>query len=93
MLPLEVHIPLKVVESEEINLNVKQSEEIQLTVKESGGGEYPIYTGQVVVTPKVRETTELETRNTSVLQNIVVEEIPYYETSNVKGTTFIIGGS
>lgn len=82
MLPLEIHIPLV----------VREEEQIKLTISEGGGGEYPIYTGETVVTPKVRESTELETSNTTLLQNIVVEEIPYYETSNIKGVTFIVGG-
>lgn len=82
MSPLEIHIPLKIIE-EPI---------IKLTVSESGGSSYPIYTGETVVTPKVKESTELETAKKTVLENIIVEEIPYYETSNPKGTTFIIGG-
>ena len=83
MLPLEIHIPLK----------VRETEKIKLTISEGGGGEYPVYTGPVVVTPKVRETTELDTRNTVLLQNVFVEEIPYFETSNVKGITFVVGGN
>ena len=82
MEPLEIHIPLKV------NIEVP----IKLTVSEGGGSSYPVYTGETVVTPKAHESTELETKNKVVLDNIVVEEIPYYETSNPKGTTFIIGG-
>lgn len=82
MLPLEIHIPLR----------VREEEQIHLTVREGGGSEYPYYTGETVVTPKVHESTELETASKVVLQNIVVEEIPYYETSNVKGKTFVIGG-
>jgi len=83
MQPLEVHIPLV----------VREETHISLTVREGGGGsEYPVYTGQINVTPKVRESTILDTQNTVVKQNITVEEIPYYETSNVKGVTFVIGG-
>lgn len=82
--PLEVYIPLKVEEEIQINLKVDES---------GGGGEYPIYTGDTTVTPLVHQSVELQTRNKAVLSNIVVEEIPYYETSNPKGTTFIIGGN
>lgn len=85
MLPLEIHIPLKIREDEPIKLKVSEGG--------GGGGDYPYYSGQVVVTPKVRESTELRTKDTIVLQNIMVEEIPYYETSNLKGTTFIVGGN
>ncbi len=83
MSPLEIHIPLKV------NIEVP----IKLTVSEGGGSVYPVYTGETTVTPKVKESIELETKNKVVLDNIVVEEIPYYETSNIKGTTFIVGGN
>lgn len=83
MLPLEIHIPLKIVDEPVIKLKVS----------DSGGGIFPIYSGETVITPKVREQTELETAKKTVLQNIVVEEIPYYETSNIKGITFIIGGN
>ena len=85
MLPLEIHIPLKIKEPERIKLKVSEGD--------GGGGDYPYYTGDITVTPKVRESVELKTKDTIVLQNITVEEIPYYETSNVKGITFIVGGN
>lgn len=78
-------IPLTVSEPERI---------IPLTVDTSGGGgEYPYYYGPTEVTPKVRESVELDTSNKVLLSDIVVNEIPYYETSNPKGTTVIIGGN
>lgn len=83
MSPLEIHIPLTV----QVDVPIK------LTVHEGGGSAYPVYTGETTVTPKVHESTELETKNKVVLDNIVVNEIPYYETSNIKGTTFIVGGN
>ena len=77
-------IPLSVIESETI---------IPLTVDSGGGGgEYPYYYGSTTVTPKVDESVELETHNKVLLSDIVVNEIPYYETTNPKGTTVIIGG-
>lgn len=90
----DIFIPLSVRESEpkRINLSVNEAETIQLSVRE-GGGKYPYYTGETRVTPKVREETELLTAKTLVMDNIIVEEIPYYETSNIKGITFIIGGN
>lgn len=82
MFPLEIHIPLK----------VKDSTTIGLTIKEGGGGLLPVYTGETTVTPKT-VAQNLETANKSVLSDITVLEIPYFETSNVKGKTVIIGGN
>lgn len=92
MPPLEIKIPLKVTVDVGVSLSVGEQEQISLVVTEGGGSEYPFYTGETTVTPKVNEPVELETAKTTLLENIVVEEIPYYETSNVKGKTFIIGG-
>lgn len=93
MLPLEITIPLTVSEDVDISLGVtEQQEQITLTVTEGGGSEYPYYVGETTVIPKVREDVELQTAQKALLENIVVKEIPYYETSNVKGKTFIIGG-
>ena len=82
MLPLEINIPLK----------VREEEQIILKIEEGSGSEYPFYTGEVNVVPQPFESVELETSKKTLLQNIVVEQIPHYETSNLKGKTFIIGG-
>lgn len=92
MEPLEIHIPLKIVDDKPIKFKIVDNDLIKLKVSETGGAVYPVYTGETVVTPKVHESTELETAKKTVLENIIVEEIPYYETSNIKGTTFIVGG-
>ena len=82
MLPLEIHIPLK----------VSENGSIKLTIKDGSGGSLPVYTGDTTVIPKTVEQT-LETANKSVLSDINVLGIPYFETSNVKGITAIIGGN
>lgn len=92
MLPLEVHIPLKIEEQKNVSLKVSESENIKLTIKEGSGGALPVYTGDTVVIPKTVEQV-LETANKSVLSDINVLGIPYFETSNVKGITAIIGGN
>lgn len=93
MFPLEIHIPLKLKEEEQkISLGVRLQEAIKLTIKEGGGGAYPVYTGETEVEPKTVAQT-LETANKTVLDNISVLKIPYFETSNPKGTTAIIGGN
>ena len=82
MLPLEIHIPLK----------IKDEKNIKLTIREGGGGVYHIYQGETEIEPKTIPQT-LETKNKSVLSDINVLKIPYFETSNIKGTTVIIGGN
>ena len=92
MYPLEIHIPFKIREEQTVSLKVRQQEHIKLTVTESGGGMYPIYQGETEVEPKTVQQI-LDTRNTSVLSDITVLEIPYFEVSNIHGTTAIIGGN
>ena len=95
MRPLEVKIPLTVKEDRPFKMKVESDSIVKLKVDNytgGGGGDYPIYDGPTRVTPLAHESVSLSTKNTSVLSDIVVGEIPYYETSNEKGKTFIIGG-
>lgn len=93
MEPLEIHIPLSVREEQIIGIKIEEANTISLKVDEHSGGIYPIYEGETVITPKVHESTTLDTSRKVVMDDIVIEEIPYYETSNVKGITFIVGGN
>lgn len=49
------------------------------------------YTGVYEVTPLAFAEQELQTENKVLTQNVIVHEIPYYETSNPLGLTVIIG--
>ena len=51
--------------------------------------DYPVYAGTTTVTPRVSEQI-LETANKTLLEDITVLEVPYYETSNVNGMTVYI---
>ena len=54
--------------------------------------DFPNYRGQYVVRPNLTVQV-LETKNKSLLRDVVVHEIPYAETSNTSGGyTAIIGG-
>lgn len=54
--------------------------------------DYPNYRGRFVVVPSLAVQI-LPTKNKTLLRDIVVHEIPYTETSNLKGGyTAIIGG-
>lgn len=59
-----------------------------------GDGEIvPEYEGEYTVLPLAFEETILPTKDTKLTKNIVVKEIPYYETSNTSGgnTVYIAG--
>lgn len=57
----------------------------------TGGGHYPTYAGPYTVTPKVEEDQVLDTDGKLMSDDVTVFEIPYFETSNLYGKTFIIG--
>lgn len=48
------------------------------------GGRLPNYEGDYNIIPKV-QAQELETKNKSMTDNLVIEEIPYSEVSNPSG--------
>ena len=51
-----------------------------------------MYEGAYEVTPLPFEAQTLRTKNKLMGDDVVVLEIPYFETSNVSGTTVYIGG-
>ena len=73
-------------------LTVGQNPVLGVSVAESiRGGDYPDYTGAYEVTPTTAAQT-LETQNRVMAENVTVNEIPYYETTNESGGyTVIIG--
>lgn len=50
------------------------------------------YTGNYVVIPKPFDEQTLKTAGLKMKNNVVVKEIPYYETGNESGYTVYIGG-
>ena len=59
-----------------------------------GEGDTPIiYEGDYDVIPLAFQETVLKTKNKKLVDNIVVKEIPYYETTNLSGgnTVYIAG--
>lgn len=70
-----------------IKLVDKKSGNVNLTAP--SGNTYPIYAGDTVVIPKV-EKQELETKNTTVKENIIVEKIPFSKVSNSAGGNTVV---
>lgn len=66
--------------------------EYELEVGVGTGDILPYYKGPYSVKPKVRSQQILNTKQHSMKEDVVVEEIPYTEVHNTKGLTFIIGG-
>lgn len=86
-------IKLKIADQGTISLKVEKETPIKLKVSEGGSsGEYPSYRGPFVVTPLPYDDITLSTSQKLVPENITVLKIPHWETSNLKGKTFIIGG-
>lgn len=49
------------------------------------------YTGSYTITPKAFQDTVLNTANKYLDRDVHVHEIPYFEVSNINGTTVYIG--
>ena len=60
----------------------------------NGTGEYvPVYDGDYEVVPVAFQDITLPTKDKKMMSDVVVKEIPYYETSNLSGgTTVYIAG-
>ena len=76
-----------------LGATIEGTEGIEAVIEAGGstGHDYPIYSGETVVTPRVGEEVVLGTEKHIVLNDITVLSVPDYETSNLYGTTFIIG--
>lgn len=64
-----------------------------INVLQNGGGEYEIYDGPYRVIPKTDSEIVLDTDNKLMINDVTVEQVPYYETLNLSGgNTVYIGG-
>lgn len=65
-----------------------------VTLPKAGDLLYDEYEGEYIVTPQPWDEIVLETGNKILRDNVTVEVIPYYETSNLSGgSTVYIGGN
>lgn len=76
--------------SEVFNVNLSGAESLSadITLPKQVGGDP--YQGSYVVTPKANSQTVLETKGKTMSDDVTVVEIPYYETSNISGSTVYI---
>lgn len=86
-------VRVKVLSSRAIPVNVKQND-VNVWVAPYNiihSSDNEIYTGVYEVTPKPRESVQLDTKDKLLIDNITVNKIPYFATSNNNGTTIYIG--
>lgn len=67
------------------NLNGEFGNYIQVSAQT-----YPYYEGEYEVIPMAYESQVLPTTDTIMRDDLTIREVPYYETSNVNGTTVYI---
>lgn len=73
---------------ERITLKIKPRAPVTLHLK--SGHSIDWYKGAYEVTPKRVDQT-LPTKEKTMSQDVLVHEIPYYETANPYGNTYVIG--
>lgn len=79
---LEIELSIS---SEDLDLDIRLNDaEIDLEIEEGIGGRLPNYNGNYTVIPKTYEQT-LETENKSMVDDVVIEKIPYSVVENASG--------
>ena len=63
------------------------------TITYGNGNAVPTYKGQYQITPLAFEETTLKTKGKKLTEDVVIKEIPYFETTNLSGgyTVYIAG--
>lgn len=85
-------VPMTVSVNESLTMSVNMSEaySFELGGCVNMGGLVDHYEGAYTVTPKAHTSQTLETANKYLTDNVLVLEVPYYETSNTSGMTAYI---
>ena len=73
-----------------LNSNIQSNSNISAKLSVGGSGSYLDYSGSYDIIPNQQDQT-LQTQNKILRENMLVEKIPYYETSNDYGKTVYIG--
>lgn len=80
-----------VVTAKEGSSVVLEAREESAAVHAFDSAHVPGYSGEYEVVPGLSESTTLPTKGRRMSGDLVVEPVPYYETSNEYGTTIVIG--
>jgi len=70
---------------------VRTRQNVQGFISPTTYGQAESYTGDYDITPQAEEQT-FSTKGRRMKDDLTIEAIPYFETSNEYGTTVIIGG-
>ena len=73
-----------------VHLKIRTRAPVHLRIRRGGDSPAAWYEGPYEVTPTRSEQT-LGTRDKTMREDVTVHEIPYYETANPYGKTYIIG--
>lgn len=78
-----------------INVDMKKSPAADIGIRSSTTviNTAPTYNGSYSVKPKAFEDITLPTANKLMKNNVTIEKVPYFETSNETGTTIYIADS
>lgn len=87
-----IHVTGNIKGSGKVAGKIQKASGVTGNVMAGGMVDAPAYTGATTVTPKARQEQVLNTSNKLLKSDIVVLEIPYFETSNENnGYTVYIG--
>lgn len=85
-------IDIEAVIDEQINISVSEEDTVSVNADVViTHAEADYYDGDYVVIPKAYNETVLETKDKLLTDDVTVEKIPYYKTSNESGYTVYIG--
>lgn len=91
---MDEEIVIEELENEEIVIDESSSNEEVIVENDEViniGIDAESYKGKYTIIPLAFQEQKLETKNKVLKENVIVKEVPYYETSNKQGTTIYIG--
>lgn len=90
---MEEEIIIDLADEEEIIIDDEDTEEVSVedNIEKIYLNNYNYYKGEYDITPLAFQQQKLETKDKILKENVIVKEVPFFEVSNVEGTTVYIG--
>lgn len=78
---------LTINDKKNIDLDINNGKSVNIGGLEDSVFTYqaPVYEGEYDITPKAYEEQVLQTKEKTLLENVTVQKVPYYEVSNGSG--------